>query len=50
MSVTPKNVYQVAVADDHTLMRTALARLVSSFSQFTVVFEAGNGKELIEKI
>jgi len=50
MSVTPKNVYQVAVADDHTLMRTALARLVSSFSHFTVVFEAGNGKELIEKI
>lgn len=50
MSATAKNVYQVAIADDHTLMRNALARLVASFSQFAVVFEAGNGKELIEKV
>jgi two-component system invasion response regulator UvrY len=50
MSVPLKTVYQVAIADDHTLMRNALARLVASFSQFAVLYEAGNGKELIEKI
>lgn len=42
--------YSVAIADDHNLMRNALARLVSSFDNYNVVFEAGNGKEVIEQI
>lgn len=42
--------YSVVIADDHTLMRNALARLVSSFDKYNVVFEAGNGKEVIEKL
>jgi two-component system, NarL family, invasion response regulator UvrY len=50
MSVGSNKLYQVAVADDHTLMRSALARLIASFNDYTVVFEAGSGKELIEKI
>src|ERR1035437_4457967 len=42
--------YSVVIADDHTLMRNALARLVSSFDKYNVVFEAGNGKEVIEQL
>jgi len=37
---------QVAIIDDHTLLRTALARLVNSFEGYTVLFEADNGKDL----
>ncbi len=40
----------VGVADDHTLLRNALARLIGSFDNYQVVFEAGNGKEVKEKI
>lgn len=42
--------YSVVIADDHTLMRNALARLVSSFDKYNVVFEAGNGEEVIQKL
>jgi len=41
---------QVAIADDHTLLRKALAKLVSSFEEYTVLFEADNGKEIKKKI
>jgi two-component system invasion response regulator UvrY len=41
---------QVAIADDHTLLRKALAKLVSSFEDYTVLFEADNGKEIKKKI
>ena len=50
MAVSSKKMYQVAVADDHTLMRSALARLIASFENYAVLFEAGNGRELIDKI
>ncbi len=36
----------VAIADDHSLLRTALANLISSFGDYTILFEANNGKEL----
>jgi len=41
---------QVAIADDHTLLRKALAKLVASFDEYTVMFEADNGKEIKKKI
>lgn len=41
---------QVAVADDHSLLRNALARLISSFENYTVIFEADNGKDVKEKL
>jgi two-component system, NarL family, invasion response regulator UvrY len=44
------NKIHVAVADDHTLLRNALARLINSFENYTVVFEAGDGKEVKEKL
>ncbi len=50
MGIALKKMYAVAIADDHTLMRNALARLIGSFDHFSVVYEAGSGKELLEKI
>lgn len=41
---------QVAIADDHTLLRKALARLVASFDEYTVMFEAENGKAVKNNI
>jgi two-component system, NarL family, invasion response regulator UvrY len=41
---------QVAIADDHVLLRNALAGLVNSFEGYTVILEADNGKDLREKI
>src|SRR5664279_4489821 len=41
---------QVAIADDHTLLRKALAKLVASFDDYAVLFEADNGKEIKKKI
>ena len=37
---------QVAVVDDHTLLRNALAKLIDTFENFSVFFEAENGDEL----
>lgn len=42
--------WKVAITDDHTLLRNGLANLVNSFSNFSVTLEAGNGKDLMEKI
>ena len=44
-----KNI-QVAVADDHTLLRSALARLINSFENYKVLFEASNGQDVKEKL
>jgi len=41
---------QVAIIDDHILLRTALARLVNSFEGYTVLLEADNGKDLRTRI
>jgi DNA-binding NarL/FixJ family response regulator len=37
---------RVAIADDHSLMRNALAKLINSFPDYHVCFEANNGKEI----
>jgi DNA-binding NarL/FixJ family response regulator len=42
--------YKVAVVDDHVLLRSALARLICSFENYSVAFEASNGKEFIDKL
>jgi two-component system, NarL family, invasion response regulator UvrY len=44
--IRTKKKITVAIADDHGLLRNALARLVNTFEDYTVLFEAGNGKEL----
>lgn len=40
----------VGVADDHSLLRNALARLINSFENYSVIFEADNGKDVKEKL
>jgi two-component system, NarL family, invasion response regulator UvrY len=50
MTIKANKKIQVAIIDDHVLLRTALARLVGSFDGYTVLFEADNGKDLRNKI
>ena len=40
----------IALADDHQLVRKGIRLLLESISDFTVVIEAPNGKELTERI
>src|SRR5215470_8602074 len=49
MASTEKQVL-VAIADDHTLLRKALAKLVGSFDEYKVLFKADNGREIKKKI
>lgn len=49
MAKTSRNI-QVAIADDHSLLRSALAKLINTFDGYTVVMEADNGKDLTEKL
>jgi len=46
----PTNKIKVALVDDHVLLRKGLAALVNSFDDFTVVFEADNGQDMLQKI
>ncbi|PWT70291.1 MAG: DNA-binding response regulator [Bacteroidetes bacterium] len=49
MAVASRKI-QVAIADDHTLLRKALAKLIGSFENYTILFEADNGKEVKNKL
>ena len=42
-------VIKILVADDHTLFRQGVIRLLEDHKDFTVIAEAENGIELIEK-
>lgn len=41
---------KIGIVDDHTLFRAGLARLVNSFNECQVIFQAGNGQELLDKL
>jgi two-component system, NarL family, invasion response regulator UvrY len=45
-----KTTTQIALVDDHTLLRNGLAALVNSFAGYSVLFEAANGKEFIQQL
>ena len=47
-TISPK--IKVALADDHVLLRTALASLINNFEDCFVVIQASNGDELIEEL
>lgn len=49
MAKTTKKV-QVAITDDHSLLRSALANLINTFEGYTIVLEADNGKDLRAKM
>ena len=40
----------IGIVDDHTLFRAGLTRLVNSFEECNVIFQAGNGLELSDKL
>jgi two-component system, NarL family, invasion response regulator UvrY len=42
--------YRLILADDHILLRDALANLINNFDEFTVIATAGNGEEVIKAI
>lgn len=50
MSKQENKTIKVALADDHVLLRNALAQLINDFEGCKVVHEANNGKELIEQL
>ena len=41
---------KVALADDHILLRNALAQLIDSFGNCKTIHQSGTGKELIDYI
>jgi two-component system invasion response regulator UvrY len=50
MSKQENKTIKVALADDHVLLRNALAQLINDFEGCKVVHEANNGKELIAQL
>ena len=45
METTP-----IALVDDHRLFRSGIASLIEDFDSYTIIFEAGDGEEMIRKI
>jgi len=45
-----QNKYKILLADDHVLLRGALATLINTFDTFKVIHSVGNGLELIKAI
>jgi DNA-binding NarL/FixJ family response regulator len=41
---------QIALVDDHRLFRSGIAYLINNFHRYSVLFEAGDGEEMIRKI
>ena len=50
MITAPRKNITVAIADDHAMMRSALAKLIATRTDYKVCIEAANGKELLEQI
>ncbi len=46
----PTKPVRILLADDHTVVRRGLRVLLESHANFSVIAEAGNGREAIEKI
>ena len=42
--------YRIGIADDHSLIRQGLKSLIQTNPSFSIVAEAGNGIELLEKL
>jgi len=48
MNINPQ--YKLILADDHILLRDALANLINNFEEFAVTATAGNGREVIRAV
>lgn len=40
----------IAIADDHTIMRNGLAELIKTLGAYEVILQASNGKELLDQL
>lgn len=45
-----KQIHKIILADDHILLRDALANLINKFNEFTVTAVAANGRQVIDSI
>lgn len=50
MAAPDDNIFTVAVADDHTLMRIGVSSFIARTGKYRVCMEAANGKELLEQL
>ncbi len=41
---------RIALVDDHRLFRSGIASLINDFDNYNIIFEAGNGEEMIRLI
>jgi two-component system invasion response regulator UvrY len=48
--MSENKIVRIALADDHVLLRTALATLINNFGGFNVIWQAGTGKEVVDNI
>jgi two-component system invasion response regulator UvrY len=48
--MTPTTEIRIALADDHAILRKGLAELINSMEGFTIVLDADNGRELLDKL
>lgn len=48
MAKQPK--INIAVADDHTIMRSGLIELIKTLGAYEVIIQAGNGNDLLEQL
>jgi two-component system invasion response regulator UvrY len=48
--MTQEKIIKIAMADDHVLLRNALASLIDSFGDCRVIQQCNNGKELIKRL
>ena len=49
-TLKPTDMINIALADDHAILRKGVAEILSKFENFAVSIEAANGKELIVKL
>lgn len=40
----------IAIADDHTIMRSGLAELIKTLGNYDIIIQAGNGNDLLEQL
>jgi two-component system, NarL family, invasion response regulator UvrY len=45
-----KTIIKVALADDHVILRNALASLIDGFGDCKVIYQSGNGKDFISSL
>lgn len=43
-------IYTVGIADDHNIMRQGVALMINSFGGFSVMFEAGDGAQVLKQL